>query len=308
MVGDMENYIEEIIRRNMGAKLIGCQLLGEGANGKVYRADIDKAPYTLALKVTYYPDMLKKEVNALNYINERVDIRLPKVYFSQLASEELPINVIGMSYLDGVGGNKINWLFAGKRKRGKFKEQVVDNLIKLRDVNNNRFGYVDNANYDSWIDFYQPFAKARLDWLQGIDNKGKLTSYVEKILLRAYGKLGDILSECGKPTLTHGDYWLPNFVVNKKTKEFVGCVDPFNIMYADSEYELFALMQFPYLRLYELYKQKVSVSKYCDLKSRMYALFSEVYWCEILGNSIDRLHYMKGMAKQLEKQLDKHNM
>ncbi len=79
-------------------------------------------------------------------------------------------------------------------------------------------------------------------------------------------------------------------------------------MYADAEYELFALMQFGYLRLYELYKKSVPTSKYCDLKSRMYALFSEVYWCEILGNSIDALKYMKGMAKVLKIELDKAGM
>ncbi len=178
----------------------------------------------------------------------------------------------------------------------------------MRDVTNEKFGYVDNACFESWIDFYRPFAKARLDYMSSLQNKGNVALCVEETLTRAYGILDRVLNDCGKPTLTHGDYWLPNFVVDKKTKEFVGCVDPFNIMYADAEYELFALMQFGYLRLYELYKKSVPTSKYCDLKSRMYALFSEVYWCEILGNSIDALKYMKGMAKVLKIELDKAGM
>lgn len=308
MVINSEVYISKSIKKYIGADLISCKLLGKGANGSVYRADISAEPYVLAIKVTNYSEMLANEVFALNYINGRVDILLPKVFFSHIANDDIPINVLGMTYLDGIGGNKINWLFAGKKKREAFKRQVIDNLIKLRDVTNEKFGYVDNACFESWIDFYRPFAKARLDYMSSLQNKGNVALCVEETLTRAYGILDRALNDCGKPTLTHGDYWLPNFVVDKKTKEFVGCVDPFNIMYADAEYELFALMQFGYLRLYELYKKSVPTSKYCDLKSRMYALFSEVYWCEILGNSIDALKYMKGMAKVLKIELDKAGM
>ena len=158
----------------MGADLISCKLLGKGANGSVYRADISAEPYVLAIKVTNYSEMLANEVFALNYINGRVDILLPKVFFSHIANDDIPINVLGMTYLYGVGGNKINWLFAGKKKREAFKRQVIDNLIKLRDVTNEKFGYVDNACFESWIDFYRPFAlmksKKKLQYYQKMDN------------------------------------------------------------------------------------------------------------------------------------------
>ncbi len=157
-----EVYISKSIKRYMGADLISCKLLGKGANGSVYRADISAEPYVLAIKVTNYSEMLANEVFALNYINGRVDILLPKVFFSHIANDDIPINVLGMTYLYGVGGNKINWLFAGKKKREAFKRQVIDNLIKLRDVTNEKFGYVDNACFESWIDFYRPFAKRGL--------------------------------------------------------------------------------------------------------------------------------------------------
>ena len=73
---------------------------------------------------------------------------------------------------------------------------------------------------------------------------------------------------------------MPNLLVDKKTLKFVGCVDPFNLMWAESEYEIFTMILYPHLKLYKEYKKRVNVSKMVDLKARMYSLFSEVYWFE----------------------------
>ena len=90
--------------------------------------------------------------------------------------------------------------------------------------------------------------------------------------------------------------------------ELLSVVDPFNVMGADPEYELFA-MTVGYgkkLRLYELYKSKVNVSKHCDIKLEMYALYSELLWYKKLGSITHS--YLKMRSKRLIKQLNKNGI
>ena len=160
--------------------------------------------------------------------------------------------------------------------------------------------------FDNWIDWYRPFAKARLDHITPLAESGKFPKLVVEVLKKAYENLDIILSDCGKPTLTHGDYWVPNLLVDKKTLKFVGCVVPFNLMWAESEYEIFAMILYPHLKLYNEYKKRVNVSKFVDLKARIYSLFSEVYWFELVGKG--SFEFMTLVAKKIKKQFKKHNI
>ena len=88
------------------------------------------------------------------------------------------------------------------------------------------------------------------------------------------------------PTMIHGDYWMPNFIIDPEKSELLSVVDPFNLMWADPEYELFALTvgYGEELGLYELYKSQVKTSRYCDVKAELYALYSEILWYKKLGD------------------------
>ncbi len=110
------------------------------------------------------------------------------------------------------------------------------------------------------------------------------------------------------PTLIHGDYWIPNFIIDKKSMELLSVVDPFNVMWADPEYELFAMtVGFgKNLHLYEIYKSKVEVSEYCDMKLEMYALYSELLWYKKLGSITHS--YLKMRSKRLIKEMKKHRI
>ena len=102
-----------------------------------------------------------------------------------------------------------------------------------------------------------------------------------------YEKRKEILRDTdGTPTLIHGDYWQPNFIVNPDTYALVGVIDPFNILWAEPEYELFTLTVggSKKLKLYENYKSKITPSKYCDLKVELYALYNELLWYKKLGS------------------------
>ena len=85
--------------------------------------------------------------------------------------------------------------------------------------------------------------------------------------------------------MTHGDYWMPNFIVDIENMSLKGVIDPFNVMWTEPEYELFTLTvgYGKNLHLYDIYKSKVKTSKNCDIKVELYALFNEFLWYMTLG-------------------------
>lgn len=302
---DIQLDISKAINKNLRCNLINLKLLGKGANGEVYLCNLDKEPFEIAVKITKYPEMLIKEVDTINFINERVDIKLPKIYFCHLSDQEINLNIMGMSYIDGIGADKINWLFK-KKQRSAFSKAAIDNFMNLQKVTNNTYGVVGGKQFESWIDYYKQFAKARLEYITPLAKANKFPQFVLNVLQKAYDNLDKILSNVGKPTLTHGDYWAPNLLVNKERLEFAGCVDPFNLMWAESEYEIFAMILYPKLNLYNEYKSRVKTSEYCDLKARIYSLFSEVYWFEQLGKG--NFGFMIWVSKKIVKLFKIHNI
>ena len=149
-----------------------------------------------------------------------------------------------MEHFDGVSADKLKSI----KKAGKIlPDMIADNLLKIHSVHNDKFGPVNHAVYDTWYQYY---------------------SELDKILCGSNGE----------PTLIHGDYWQPNFIVNPDTYELVGIIDPFNIMWAEPEYELFALTVggSKKLKLYENYKSRIVPTEHCDLKVEMYALYNEL--------------------------------
>ena len=138
---------------------------------------------------------------------------------------------------------------------------------------------------------------------------GKLDNIVMQAVELSYAKFNIIFSEkVLMPTLIHGDYWMPNFIVDKKSMDLLAVVDPFNVMWADPEYELFALKAGlgEKLHLYELYKSKVNVSKYCDVKLAMYALYSELLWYKKLSDISHK--YLETLSKRLLREMKRNGI
>lgn len=78
-----------------------------------------------------------------------------------------------------------------------------------------------------------------------------------------------------------------------------GVIDPFNVMWAEPEYELFTLTvgYGNNLHLYDIYKSKIKTSPSCDVKVELYALFNELLWYKTLGRV--GFGYLKFRSKRL---------
>lgn len=295
----MNNDIISVIEQRLNCTVTNYKRIGKGASGCIYKVNINIEPYALAVKINEVPKLIIDEYNSINFISSKVDCKLPKLYFVENVNRK---DILAMELIEGSALNRKALLF--KKDKSKLANEIVDNLIKIHSVHNDKYGVVNNATYDSWYECYNDFAKDIVDFT----NQSDVPKCVKKAVNQAYDMLFDIIGEySGLPTLTHGDYWAPNILIDSKNMSLKGIIDPFNVSFTEPEYELFTLTVGcgKSLHLYEIYKSKVKTTKNCDVKVELYALFNELLWYKTLGK-ID-FGYLKYRSKRLMKMLDKVN-
>ena len=298
-----EQLIKNSVKKNSENSVVNVSQLGNGASGSVYRVTYDNE-HSIAVKISKHPELMKKEFDMLLLLKEKTESKIPEVYFFD---EVEGYGIIAMEYINGISGTDKALKFSFKKKH--LAESIVNNLITIQQAHNDKFGPFDNAVYDTWQEYYKQFADEIYVFSKQMHSENRLDDVVLNAVGLSYENFDKIFEdEIKPPTLIHGDYWMPNFIIDKKSMELLSVVDPFNVMWADPEYELFA-MTVGYgkkLRLYELYKSKVNVSKHCDIKLEMYALYSELLWYKKLGSITHS--YLKMRSKRLIKQLNKNGI
>ena len=298
-----EQLIKNSVKKNSENSVVNVSQLSNGASGSVYRVTYDNE-HSIAVKISKHPELMKKEFDMLLLLKEKTESKIPEVYFFD---EVEGYGIIAMEYINGISGTDKALKFSFKKKH--LAESIVNNLITIQQAHNDKFGPFDNAVYDTWQEYYKQFADEIYVFSKQMHSENRLDDVVLNAVGLSYENFDKIFEdEIKPPTLIHGDYWMPNFIIDKKSKELLSVVDPFNVMWADPEYELFA-MTVGYgkkLRLYELYKSKVNVSKHCDIKLEMYALYSELLWYKKLGSITHS--YLKMRSKRLIKQLNKNGI
>lgn len=298
-----ELLIKNFIQTNLGISADSISRLGNGASGSVYRVTCDNER-TIAVKISIHPELMKQEFEMLSFLKEKTSSKIPDVYFFDKTEET---GIIVMEYIQGISGTDKSLKYSFHKKH--LAESIVNNLLIIQEAHNDKFGLYNNAVYDTWQEYYKIFADEIYAFSRLMHSENKLDDIVMKAVILSYENFDKIFSESiSTPTLIHGDYWMPNFIIDKKSMELLSVVDPFNVMWADPEYELFAMTVGvgKKLHLYELYKSKVNVSKHCDLKLEMYALYSELLWYKKLGNVTHS--YLKFRSKRLLKEMKKHNI
>lgn len=298
----MINILQKHIHKAFEAKIIACDKVGGGmAGGIVYKLTIDKSPYVLAVKTTDKSTLLKEECSYIQYINRLVDIKLPKIYYEYYCDD---INFVIMEYFDGVNCASDFLLNAPLNIRLNVANQIAENIIKLQQIKGEKYGDLLNPTYCNWHEYYKPFAKNLIDEAIILEKDGYITKHILNTLQELYQKYDKIFDEpISKPTMIHGDYWAQNIIIDKNYK-LIGVVDPFNCMWADSEYELFALnaLYGDKLPVLQAFLAKEKVSKKFFLKNSFYLLFSETYFVVKLHH--DNVAYLNDIIKELNKQLE----
>lgn len=301
---NINHHFIELTEKHFNSKVLSYKKLGNGATGNVYKLELAEAPFAVALKISSDSELTKQESNYLTILSDKVKHGFPKVYFTVF---DVPGQyAICMELFDGVSANSVKSslkiLFKGKI----FADGAINALFELHKVTNNKFGPIDNAVFESWNDYYKPFAESVLSFAQKRAASGELAANVIIAMETAFSHYDEIFAEhIEKPALSHGDFWPPNLILNPKTMEFLGAVDPFNVMWADPEYDLFAMLagKGKQYKLVETYKKKNRVSKHLYLKLEFYALFNEMDWYSKIGSKYDSflIYKSKRLLSELKK-------
>lgn len=293
-------HLRKATTENFGAEMISYESVGGGASGYVYHVRIDQPPYDLAVKTAKHAELLKKECDAMQYISSLADIKLPRIFYESFEGENC---YIIMEYFDGVDCADNYLLCAPRKIRLNVADQIADNIIKLQQVKGEKFGDLFCPVFDDWHDYYHPFVAKIIAESEKLVKEGILTQKILDAIKTGEKHYDEIFDEpISRPTLIHGDYWAKNIMIDRDYR-LIGVVDPFNSMWADSEYELFALnaVYGKKLPVLESFLSKVRVSEKFFLKNSFYFLVSETYWVCQLHH--DNVKYLMQIIREFRKQL-----
>lgn len=299
----LTEYIPVIARKNLGSEVSGLKFIGGGSFGKVFKADVKGE--TLIFKAYFVSGMEKTEANQLKLLSENTTVPMPKVFFTY---NDEKIALLCMSFIKGKNALDPSFLLKSKKQKEAFADAVTDGMIEWHSVRGEKYGYTDNAVYDSWKEFYiEEKAKKDLEGLKNLMEKGKFPKKNYDLLLKAFEIFKNITDEPECPVLIHGDLNIMNIMADEKTMALTGFIDPCGSMWADREYDLFQLrnMWGDMYGVYETYKKKYPVSQHCDFKVAFYGALHE-YSMRLKGGLVipvweieNSLRLKKAMKKYL---------
>lgn len=277
----MKNTIKSIVEKQLKVKVKSVRECGKGASGSVYKVRITSEPFLLAVKSSQFYDNLIKEKNMLDYLSERVAYKVPKTYF---LCKENDTAFLAMDFIKGVSGKSKIVRFIPDRKR--LKNSIIDALMNAQSVHHNKFGKYDNPVYDTWKEYYKDYFEDIYKFTKRKYDNNEIESVVMEAVELIKTDFDIIFNETSdKACLCHGDFWMPNLIIDFWKSELAGAVDPFDMLWAEPEYELFCLtLGFgEKLKLYDEYKKRNKTTAYCDIKVELYALCNELNWYILLG-------------------------
>lgn len=300
----MEN-IKAIVEKELKTTVKNVVSVGNGNTASCFCVEITDYPFKLVVKTSTHYELTLNEKNMNDFLRESVSFKIPETYFITI---ENGISYLGMEFIDGISGRVL------KRQQIKDKKHLANNIIdcfmNMQSVHNDKFGSYENPTYDTWKNYYKDFFDKIYTFIEEKNSKDKLNKHIIKALNLIKINFDEIFDNVENiPCLSHGDFWTPNMIFNMEKSEIAGVIDPFNTRFVEPEYELFCLTLGlgEKLKLYDLYKSKVNVSKYCDLKIELYALCNEIDWWMRLGE-IDTLSYIVMRSKKLIKQVKKNKL
>ena len=164
---DVQEFAKNVLENTYNAKVNNIKYVGGGSFGFVYKADIDKEPFTVIMKACRTEGICEREASELTLLATDSLIKIPKVYFTFFATDKIPIDFIGMEFVEGTNCfTDFAKLLNSKKAKEQFADEITTIIHHWHEQTNDKFGLIGNAVYDEWLDFYQPFAADILDCAQ----------------------------------------------------------------------------------------------------------------------------------------------
>lgn len=300
----INDKIKQIVEEKLNTQVSCITEIGSGATATAYSVEITGKPYKIVVKSGKYTELLFEEKKMLDFLASKVNFKIPETYFYVDDSET---GFLGMEFIDGICGNSKKIRHIKNKKH--LSNNIIDCFENMESIHNDKFGFYENANYDSWQEFYFNFFKSTYSFTLEKYNNGEIKEIVIDALKLIELNFDEIFNDVSRtPCISHGDFWVNNMIIDTHKCEVAGIFDPNNVAWVEPEYELFAITvgYGKNLKLYKNYKKRKQVSKYCDLKIELYALINELDWYKKLGFCpMDYLYYR---AKRLIKQVKKNKL
>lgn len=299
-------YAKSVLQNEMDCTVKSISYIGGGSYGYVYACEIDKSPYKLIMKACRVDGMCQQEAHAIMLLGEDSLIPMPKVLFTVLSNEETPLDFICEEFVEGKNClSPFLTIFSSKKSKKEFAEKITDAMGYWHSKTNDKFGLIGNAVFDTWLDYYKPFAFEILETARDLCNKNKIGKDILLVMEKAWDNFDYIFSEpVENAVLIHGDLNTMNIMTDKHLNP-TAIIDPLESKWADKEYDLFQLRNLngDMFNLYETYKRKFPVSEKCDIKCAFYGLYNEIY-CNIMAGSFN-VFLIKPVVKRMKKELVK---
>ena len=152
-------FAKAVLEKTYNAKVNSIKYVGGGSFGFVYKADIDKEPFTAIMKACRTEGICEREASELSLLGANSLIKIPKVYFTFLATAEIPIDFIGMEFVEGSNCfTDFAKLLNSKKAKERFADEITTVIHHWHEQTNDKFGLIGNAVYDEWLYFYKQFA------------------------------------------------------------------------------------------------------------------------------------------------------
>lgn len=266
--------LPKIAEEHLKEHIDGLKFIGGGSFGKVYKCTKCDGE-AIILKAYHVSGMEKTEAQQLKLLGANTSVKMPQVYFTHNDDE---IAVLCMSFIDGKNALDPSFLLKSKTQKEEFAKDVVDGMLQWHSVKGEKFGYLENATYDSWKEFYiENKVERDLFGLKKLMDKGKYSKKNYDLLCRGLEIFKEVANEPESPVLIHGDLNIMNIMADPKTMKLTGFIDPCGSMWADREYDLFQFLNMwgNAFKLYDTYKSKCEMSEHCDFKVAFYGALHE---------------------------------
>ena len=251
---EINDKIKQIVEEKLNTQVLFVTDIGSGATAAAYSVQISNEPYKIVVKSGKYTDLLCEEKEMLDFLASKVEFKIPETYFYVNDGET---GFLGMEFIDGICGND------KKIRHIKNKKHLANNIIdcfeNMQSIHNDKFGFYENANYNSWQEFYFDFFKSTYSFSLEKYNNGEMKEIVIDALKLIELNFDEIFNDVSRtPCISHGDFWVNNMIIDTDKCEVAGIFDPNNVAWVEPEYELFAITvgYGKNLKLYKNYKRE----------------------------------------------------
>lgn len=266
--------LPKIAEEHLNTRVDGLKFIGGGSFGKVYKCAKPDGE-TIILKAYHVSGMEATEANQLKILGASTSVKMPQVYFTH---NDENVAVLCMNFIEGKNALDPSFLLKSKAQKQTFANDVVDGMLEWHSIKGEKFGYLENATYDSWKEFYIDAKASRdLAGLKKLMDNGKFSKKNYDLLCRGLDIFKEIANEPESPVLIHGDLNIMNIMADPKDMKLTGFIDPCGSMWADREYDLFQFLNMwgNAFKLYDTYKSKCEMSEHCDFKVAFYGALNE---------------------------------